>query len=254
MSSSSARCSGGGARKGEDDALSERFCGAFRAGLRYARASRELHVVLVRAAVFFACASAVWALLPLVARNLLGGTAPASTACCSARSVPARSAAPCCCHACALRLDADGLLLLAAVANRRGYGGADAGPAAMGGAPVMLLLLGAGLDHRADHAERRRPRPMLPNWVRGRALAVYLTVFNGAMTAGSLGWGAVAEAARHQRDAADRRCRRAAGRGAHLPPDASCRRGRRTWRRPTTGRSRSPAAAGRERPRPGADH
>jgi quinol monooxygenase YgiN len=30
--------------------------------------------------------------------------------------------------------------------------------------------------------------------VRGRGLAVYLTVFNGAMTAGSLGWGAVGEA------------------------------------------------------------
>jgi hypothetical protein len=36
---------------------------------------------------------------------------------------------------------------------------------------------------------------VLPNWVRGRGLAVYLTVFNGAMTAGSLGWGAVGEAA-----------------------------------------------------------
>jgi len=58
-----------------EDALSERFFGAFRAGLRYARSSRDLHVVLVRAAVFFAFSSAVWALLPLVARNLLGGTA-----------------------------------------------------------------------------------------------------------------------------------------------------------------------------------
>ena len=35
---------------------------------------------------------------------------------------------------------------------------------------------------------------ILPNWVRGRALAIYLTVFNGAMTAGSLGWGTTAEA------------------------------------------------------------
>jgi hypothetical protein len=33
---------------------------------------------------------------------------------------------------------------------------------------------------------------ILPNWVRGRGLAVYLTVFNGAMAAGSLGWGLVA--------------------------------------------------------------
>src|SRR5690606_13253140 len=33
---------------------------------------------------------------------------------------------------------------------------------------------------------------ILPNWVRGRSLAVYLTVFNAAMTAGSLSWGAIA--------------------------------------------------------------
>ena len=40
--------------KAEDSGLSEHFFGAFRAGLRYARSSRELHVVLLRAAVFFA--------------------------------------------------------------------------------------------------------------------------------------------------------------------------------------------------------
>jgi Na+/melibiose symporter-like transporter len=51
------------------------FFGAFRAGLRYTRASKPLHVVLLRAAIFFAFASAVWALLPLVARQMLGGDA-----------------------------------------------------------------------------------------------------------------------------------------------------------------------------------
>lgn len=33
---------------------------------------------------------------------------------------------------------------------------------------------------------------VLPNWVRGRGLAVYLTLFFGTMTAGSLVWGQVA--------------------------------------------------------------
>ncbi len=55
--------------KVEDNGLSEHFFGAFRAGIRYARASRELHVVLLRAAVFFVFSSSVWALLPLVARR-----------------------------------------------------------------------------------------------------------------------------------------------------------------------------------------
>src|SRR3712207_28506 len=56
-----------------DEGLQEQFGGALRAGLRYARASRELHRVLWRAAVFFAFASAVWALLPIVARREIGG-------------------------------------------------------------------------------------------------------------------------------------------------------------------------------------
>ncbi|MEJ5173691.1 MFS transporter, partial [Erwinia sp. MYb416] len=55
--------------------LSEHFFGAFRAGIRYVKASRELHRVLVRTAIYFFFASAIWALLPLVARHLLQGSA-----------------------------------------------------------------------------------------------------------------------------------------------------------------------------------
>jgi MFS family permease len=36
---------------------------------------------------------------------------------------------------------------------------------------------------------------ILPNWARGRGLAIYLTGFNGAMAAGSLMWGVFAQAA-----------------------------------------------------------
>ena len=50
---------------GADDGLREQFGGALRAGLRYARASHDLHRILWRAVLFFGCASAVWALLPL---------------------------------------------------------------------------------------------------------------------------------------------------------------------------------------------
>ena len=42
--------------KAEASALNEQFFGAFRAGLRYARSSRELHVVLLRAASSIFCA------------------------------------------------------------------------------------------------------------------------------------------------------------------------------------------------------
>ncbi len=175
-----------------DDALSERFGGAFRAGLRYARASRELHVVLLRAAIFFACASAVWALLPLVARNLLGGGsgfygvllgAVGAGAILGAVALPRLRGS----------LNADALLLLSALVTAAVMAALSFGlPQWL--AVVILLLLGMAWIV-ALTTLNGVAQAILPNWVRGRALAVYLTVFNGAMTVGSLGWGAVAEAA-----------------------------------------------------------
>jgi MFS family permease len=174
-----------------EDALSERFFGAFRAGLRYAKSSRELHVVLVRAAVFFAFSSAVWALLPLVARNLLGGTAGfygvllgavGAGAIGGAFLMPMLRA----------RFDVDGLMLLAAIAAAAVMAGLSLAPPQWV-AILLLLVLGAGWI-TALTTLNGTAQSVLPNWVRGRSLAIYLTVFNGAMTAGSLAWGTIAEA------------------------------------------------------------
>ena len=174
-----------------DDALSENFGGAFRAGLRYARASRPLHVVLLRAAIFFAFASAVWALLPLVARNLLGGDAGFYGILLGTVGVGAIAGAllmP------RLRgtLDADGLMLAAALAAAAVMAGLSLAPPQWV-ALLLLPLLGAAWII-ALTTLNGAAQAILPNWVRGRALAVYLTVFNGAMALGSLGWGAAAEA------------------------------------------------------------
>jgi MFS family permease len=105
-----------------DSGLSENFLGAFRAGIRYTRASKELHVVLLRAAVFFLFASSVWALLPLVARQMLGGSAGfygillgavGAGAIGGALVMPRLRA----------RLDADGMLLLASLLTAAVMGG-----------------------------------------------------------------------------------------------------------------------------------
>ena len=173
-----------------EDALSEDFGGAFRAGLRYARASRELHVVLLRAAIFFAFASAVWALLPLVARNLLGGDAGFYGILLGAVGVGAIAGAlvlP------RLRagLDADALMLLAALVTAGAMAILALAPPRWAALAVLLLLGGAWII--ALTTLNGTAQAILPNWVRGRALAVYLTVFNGAMALGSLGWGALAE-------------------------------------------------------------
>jgi MFS family permease len=173
-----------------ENAFPEKFLGAFRAGIRYARASGELHVVLLRAAVFFAFASAVWALLPLVARDTLHGGpgfygvllgAIGAGAILGALSLPHLRR----------RLDADGLLLLASLITA-----AVTFVLAVGSskpiAIVVLLFLGAAWIV-ALTTLNGVAQSILPNWVRGRGLAVYLMVFNGAMAAGSLGWGTLAQ-------------------------------------------------------------
>lgn len=171
--------------------LSEHFSGAFRAGLRYARASKELHVVLLRAAVFFAFASAVWALLPLVARNLLGGTAGFYGVLLGAVGAGAIGGAlllP----TLRQRLDNDALMLVSVFATATVMTVLSFGPPKWVALAILLVLGCAWII--ALTTLNGVAQAVLPNWVRGRALAIYLTVFNGAMAAGSLGWGLVAEA------------------------------------------------------------
>jgi hypothetical protein len=59
-------------------------------------------------------------------------------------------------------------------------------------AVLLMLVLGSGWII-ALTTLNGVAQGVLPNWVRGRGLAIYLTVFNGAMAAGSLGWGLVAQ-------------------------------------------------------------
>jgi MFS family permease len=169
--------------------LSEHFLGAFRAGMRYTRASRELHVVLVRAVAYFVFASAMWALMPLVVRQLLGGSASFYGLMLGAVGVGAIGGAL------ALprlrqRLSADGLMGLAA-AITAGVMLAMVVRPPQAVALLLALVLGGGWII-ALTTLNSVVQAILPNWVRGRGLAVYLTVFNGAMAAGSLGWGLVA--------------------------------------------------------------
>ncbi|MFG6458894.1 MFS transporter [Roseateles sp. BYS96W] len=174
-----------------DAALSEQFFGAFRAGVRYARSSGELHVVLLRAAVFFLFASSVWALLPLVSRRMLGGTAGfygvmlgavGAGAILGALLLPRLRS----------RLGADGLVLLSSVLGAAVMAALSVAPP-QPVAVALMLLLGTGWII-ALTTLNGVAQAVLPNWVRGRGLAIYLMVFNGAMACGSLAWGLVAQA------------------------------------------------------------
>lgn len=173
-----------------DSALNEQFFGAFRAGIRYARTSRELHVVLLRAAVFFLFASSVWALLPLVTRGMLGGTAGfygvmlgavGAGAILGALLLPKMRQ----------RLNPDNLVLLSSFLSSGVMAALSLAPT-KALAVALMLVLGIGWI-TALTTLNGVAQAVLPNWVRGRGLAIYLMVFNGAMAGGSLAWGVFAQ-------------------------------------------------------------
>jgi MFS family permease len=168
---------------------SERFGQAILAGLRYARHNRHLRATLVRAAGFFLFASAYWALLPLVARQQIGGGASlygillgviGAGAVAGAFLLPWLKQ----------KLGPDRLMALGALGQAVAmvlYGLAHE--------PVLALVASAiaGASWIAPLATLSvSAQVALPDWVRGRGLAIYTTVFFGCLTLGSVAWGEVA--------------------------------------------------------------
>jgi MFS family permease len=167
----------------------EHFGQAMTAGLRYARHNPHLRATLVRAAGFFLFASAYWALLPLVARSqiasgpelygiLLGVIGAGAVS--GAFLLPWLKA----------RFGPDRVMALGACGQALAmvlYGVARE--------PVVALLASAlaGASWIASLATLSvSAQVALPDWVRGRGLALYTTVFFGCLTLGSAVWGEVA--------------------------------------------------------------
>src|SRR5262249_46071129 len=168
----------------------QRVVGALRAGMRFVRHSPPYGAVLVRSAGFMLPASALWALLPLVARNHLGMSAIGyglllgslgSGAIVGAALLPTLRA----------RLTADQLLAAAtlvfaattALLGLVPIAGAAAAPMFVPGIRWMGAM--ATLTVAAQSAA--------PAWVRARALATSLLVVQGGLALGSLAWGALAD-------------------------------------------------------------
>jgi MFS family permease len=167
----------------------ERFLGAMRTGLRYVRHAPEVQAILLRGGLFLSCASALWALLPLVARQR--GAGPAGygllLGCLGTGAVLGALLLPRLRH----RAPPQGIVAAATLAFAAMLFAAAferwlpllAAALVIGGAAWLSLLSSLNVALQT----------VIPEWVRGRALAVYMVVFFGAMSAGSLLWGAVAE-------------------------------------------------------------
>ena len=159
------------------------------AGLRYALNSRPLRATLIRAGAFFLFSSALWALLPLVARDVLNG-GPTLYGLLLA-SVGAGAVL--------------GALVMPAIKSRLGPNGTVA--AGTSGIAVVLASFALVPNNAAAMVSSAAAgmcwiavlssfqvsaQTALPNWVRARGLSMFLTVFFGSMAAGSLLWGKIA--------------------------------------------------------------
>ena len=167
----------------------ERFASAIRAGFRHARHNPHLRATLVRAVAFFLFASAYWALLPLVARSQISGGPELYgilLGAIGAGAVGGAFALP---------------WLKAKFGPDRVVAAGTAGTAAtlvlfgLARGPIMGLTASviAGVSWIAVLASLNvSAQVALPDWVRGRGLSMFVTVFFGAMALGSAVWGQVA--------------------------------------------------------------
>jgi MFS family permease len=172
------------------DARPERFRGALRAGLRFARNEPALRAVLVRAALFMVGGSAVLALLPLVARQHLGlgsdgygillgcfglGAVIGATLLSRLTQRASRNR---------IVAGASVVLALSTFALAFVPDPILAGLALMVGGSAWLSTM-ANLNTTAQ--------TVLPAWVRARGLSLYVLTFQTCIAAGSAVWGFAAE-------------------------------------------------------------
>lgn len=167
----------------------ERVMGAMRAGLRYVRHDPELRAVLVRTGVFVSCASALWAMMPLVARQQLGlgafsyGVLLGSL---GAGAILAAFILPAVQRMVSINvLTVCGTLVFAAT---------TATLATVRIFPLLCIaMLFGGVAWMALMSSFNvSVQALVPAWVRARVLAIYLLVFFGGMALGSAFWGTVA--------------------------------------------------------------
>lgn len=168
----------------------ERFLGALRTGLRYVRHAPEVIAVIVRGSTFVFCASSLWALLPLVARVELKqgpGGYGLMLAALGAGAVSGAFALP---HL-QRNNSTDGVVALAMLVFA---GGTVALASVRSFGLLCLALFFAGAAWLSLLSSLNVAlQTVIPSWVRGRALSVYMLGIFGGLSGGSALWGAVAD-------------------------------------------------------------
>jgi len=167
----------------------ERLFGGVVAGLRYVRHAPVMHMLIVRSLVFVCSSSALWALLPIVARNQLGLSAAGygvMLASLGAGSVLGAGIMP----RLRQRLGPTRMMAIATCV----FALASVVLAYVRVVPlVCAALVLAGVAWISINATiSAAVHTSVAHWVRGRVLAIHLLFFQGGMAGGAVFWGAVA--------------------------------------------------------------
>ena len=159
------------------------------AGMRYIRFAPPMHAVLFRSGSFIISASALWSILPLVAKVELHRESSGFgvlLGCLGVGSIL-------------------GALIIARLRHMFSFNAIATGSVALFGlvnialaylgnfSTVALALLAGGVAWMCLNSTlTTAAQTSLPAWVRARGLSVYLLVFQGAMAMGSVIWGEIA--------------------------------------------------------------
>lgn len=173
-------------RRASESVETGRVVDAIKTGFAYMRKSDVVKSVLIRTGAFSLAASAIWALLPIIARPhgptgygvLVGSFGSGALA--GAMILPQLRQ----------RFSVDGLVAFAV--------GVFAAASFAAGqvhqfGPLCLVTFSGGTAWIGILASlNTAAQTMSPNWVRARALSMYLLVLQGGMALGSALWGALA--------------------------------------------------------------
>lgn len=168
----------------------ERFFGAMRSGLNFAIQSPRLRVILLRVFLFFLQATALMALLPLLARGLHGGGAGTFTlmlSCLGGGAVVAALYFP----RWRQRFDRDRFVAAGTLVHAALSALIALVPELWLALPAMFVAGMAWIS--VANSLTVAAQVVMPNWVRARGMAIYQMALMGGSAAGSLVWGQVAE-------------------------------------------------------------
>ncbi|MEZ5651707.1 MAG: MFS transporter [Burkholderiaceae bacterium] len=183
---------GGGAQPPALPGVRETLLGSMGSGLRFARHSVAMRSLIIKNVSFAVCASALWALLPVIARDQLAlgaggfgllfgmfGTGAVVSALLMPYQLHRYSLNTVVAGNVALWIVASAVVAASHIPAVAMAGAVGAGAAWVG----VLASLGAGMQSTA------------PAWVRARAVALGLLSVQASLALGSAAWGALAHAA-----------------------------------------------------------